>query len=310
MKLDITGRKTPRQGLFVGLCTVDIAYVIEGFPGRNQKLTALSQELTAGGPATNAAITFSFLGGASSLTTAIGHHPLTSVIRRDLQKSCVHVQDIAPELVHAPPLSSIFVHAPTGERSVVSANAAAYSKLQYDTSSMALPDTQIVLVDGHHMPLCVAAAKAAHQVGVCVVFDGGSWKTGTSDLLPFIDVAICSEDFLPPGISASEEVMQYLSASGIRMIAITRGSQPIRWSSGNRRGEISIRSIQPKDTLGAGDIFHGAFCWAYVGGYEFPRALEFASEVATESCMYFGARTWMQSFDLQNIRSFLSSYNR
>jgi sugar/nucleoside kinase (ribokinase family) len=47
-------------------------------------------------------------------------------------------------------------------------------------------------------------------------------------------------------------------------------------------------------TLGAGDIFHGAFCHRYVvNGFGFRDALEFASAIASRSCQYFGTRAWM-----------------
>jgi sugar/nucleoside kinase (ribokinase family) len=59
-------------GCFIGLCTVDAAYVVDDFPLPNHKVSAQRQELTAGGPATNAAITFAFLGGAASLVSALG----------------------------------------------------------------------------------------------------------------------------------------------------------------------------------------------------------------------------------------------
>src|SRR5450755_2174755 len=41
--------------------------------------------------------------------------------------------------------------------------------------------------------------------------------------------------------------------------AITRGSEPILWASGGDRGEIAVAAHRVIDTLGAGDVFHGAF---------------------------------------------------
>jgi sugar/nucleoside kinase (ribokinase family) len=264
---------------------VDAEYVVGDFPQPNQKVSALEQILTAGGPAANAAITFSFLGGAASLVTAIGQHALAAIALEDLEKHGVVLHDVAADPAAPPSLSSICVHARTGERTIVSANAAAQAAAPDRFDPKVLSGVEILLVDGHHMPLCIAAARAASEAGITVVLDGGSWKEGMPGLLPYVDIAICSEDFTPP---------VELRDQGIVKIAITRGAKPILWSTPQSAGELAVRAVEPRDTSGAGDIFHGAFCWAYASGSEFTKALEFASELATESCLHYGTRSWMK----------------
>jgi len=67
------------RGLFVGLATVDLLYMVDDLPPRNAKISVPGQHIAAGGPATNAAVTFAFLGGSSALVTAVGQHPLGSL---------------------------------------------------------------------------------------------------------------------------------------------------------------------------------------------------------------------------------------
>jgi sugar/nucleoside kinase (ribokinase family) len=277
------------RGCFAGLCTVDLAYVVAEFPGPNQKVAATQQELTAGGPAANAAVTFSFLGGEASLITALGRHALSAIAWEDLEQQGVAVQDLTADPKNAPPLSSICVHAQTGDRTVVSANAAALSALPGKFDPETLAGMNILLVDGHHMPLCIAAARAARDRGITVVLDGGSWKAGMSDLLPLIDVAICSDDFADRDAPRNH---------GVPKVAITRGARPIVWSTPESAGEAPVPHIQPKDTSGAGDIFHGAFCWAYARGFEFTQSLEIAGNIATASCLSYGTRSWMNSIEV------------
>ena len=68
------------RGIFVGLSTVDIVYRVDEFPLANRKIAAQSQDVFAGGPATNAALAFSHLGGDATLVASsdgiqFGHHP-------------------------------------------------------------------------------------------------------------------------------------------------------------------------------------------------------------------------------------------
>jgi len=76
---------------------------------------------------------------------------------------------------------------------------------------------------------------------------------------------------------------------------MTRGEKSIRLQN----GEIPAESVTCVDSLAAGDIFHGAFCYGYLEkelGFE--QALEYASKIATESVKYKGPREWMRHIDV------------
>jgi sugar/nucleoside kinase (ribokinase family) len=155
-----TTKRRPK-GLFVGLATVDVAYVVEKIPPRNAKISVPSQQVSTGGPSANAAATFAFLGGCSALVTGVGKHPLGTVIRQDLDCVSVSLHDIARNRKEAPPVSSIFILRGSGERTVVSANAAAFPPISVKFNPRWLKGVSIVQVDGHYMPLCIAGARLA-----------------------------------------------------------------------------------------------------------------------------------------------------
>ena len=77
----------PKQGLFVGLVTLDLVYLVTALPQSNQKIVALEDSMTAGGPAANAAVTFSHLGNSATLLSSVGQHPSRQLVLADLQ-SC------------------------------------------------------------------------------------------------------------------------------------------------------------------------------------------------------------------------------
>jgi sugar/nucleoside kinase (ribokinase family) len=282
------------RGLFVGLATVDISYTVDEIPRRNQKISVPAQLITAGGPATNAAATFAFLGGQTTLVTAVGSHALAAVIRDDLARLSIRLHNLARGRRESPPVSSVIVHRASGDRTVVSANAAVFSPVKAEFDPKWLRGVEIVEVDGQYMPLCVAAARAARERGIPVVLDSGSWKPGMARLLAFLDTVICSGDFRPPGCRGEDDVFEFLIARRVRQIALTRGESSVRFFEGGKRGEIRVRKVRAVDTLGAGDIFHGAYCYyACQAGATFRDALAAAAEVATFSTRYTGTRSWM-----------------
>jgi sugar/nucleoside kinase (ribokinase family) len=285
------------NGIFVGLSTIDVVYGVDEFPAANTKIVARSQDIFAGGPATNASIAFGHLGGKATLVTVVGRHPLAGVILDELRRFSVQLIDLNPGFDEAPALSSITVNA-AGQRNVVSANAIRVPTLPTRIDVSVLGQASIILVDGHSMPACQAWAAAARARGIPVVLDGGSWKDGTEELLESVDTAICSADFMPPGCSTEDSVFSYLKARGVKNIAITRGSEPVRFVSGEIFGLVPVPRVRCVDTMGAGDIFHGAFCSYASSGCGFVEALRQAAGVAAESCRFHGTREWMQRSSL------------
>jgi sugar/nucleoside kinase (ribokinase family) len=97
------------RGLFVGLVTLDVIQRVERFPGPNDKIMATSADVAAGGPATNAAVTFAALGGTATLLTALGTGPLRPVAADDLTHHHVGVVDAAVSGHHGPAISAVTV---------------------------------------------------------------------------------------------------------------------------------------------------------------------------------------------------------
>ncbi len=78
------------------------------------------------------------------------------------------------------------------------------------------------------------------------------------------------------------------------MVATTNGADPIAFATVGANGQIPVPGVTVLDTLGAGDIFHGAFCYYFIrNGGHFVKALQDAAIVASGSCAYFGTREWM-----------------
>lgn len=281
-----------KNGLFVGLMTLDWIYLVENYPTQNQKIVASDYTVAAGGPATNAAVTFQNFGNQSTLMGVLGSHPLSQFIQADLSQQGLEIVDLAPNRLDAPPVSSILVSQGTGDRSVISINA---TKSQISASanlSKILPNIDIILIDGHQIPISEAIAQEAKTYQIPIVLDGGSWKPGLDIILPFVDYAICSANFHPPDCQTSEDIFAYLQSMTIPYIAITQGDQPIQYCTPINDGSIPVPTIQAVDTLGAGDIFHGAFCH-FMFDYPFTEALAKSAKIASQSCLYFGTRQWL-----------------
>ena len=288
-------------GLFVGLSTVDLVHRVQRAPGPDEKVVATRADLAAGGPAANAAVTFAGLGGRAVLLTALGDGPVASVARADLLACQVQVVDATAAPVHGvgpvgdTPVSAVTVVEFSGERSVVSRNAEDVSvDVPADLADL-VSAAAVVLLDGHHPALALAAGRAAHAAGVPVILDAGSWKPVLPELLPHVSAAVCSAGFAPPGcVGDPDATARALLADGPDFVAVTAGPAPVRWWTTAGQGCLDVPVVRVRDTLGAGDVLHGAYAFAGASGVADPvKALRFAIDVAGVRVAHVGPRTWL-----------------
>jgi sugar/nucleoside kinase (ribokinase family) len=286
--------------LVCGLSTVDVVHVVDAVPGPDEKVVARTTTVSAGGPGLNAALTASLLGVGTRLVSAVGSGPLAAVVARDYASCGVALVDLAPPGFE-PPVSSVLVTRSTGERAVVSRNAVGtvdYLDHSPRRVDQWFDDVAAVLVDGHHLPVAVGVAQEARRREVPVILDGGSWKPGLEDLLALVDVAVVSAAFAVPGGGGRHgDGLTAVLDLGPWWAARTTGPEPVRWAGRDgASGEVPVPDVDVVDTLGAGDVLHGALL-AEVAREEtgdLPGALERAVEVAARSVAHPGVRGWAE----------------
>jgi sulfofructose kinase len=62
------------------------------------------------------------------------------------------------------------------------------------------------------------------------------------------------------------------------------------------------------DTTGAGDVFHGAFCYSVLQGMPMRDTLDFANAMAALNCMALGARGGIRGID--DVRALMTRAER
>ncbi|MBO0873895.1 MAG: ribokinase [Pseudonocardia sp.] len=301
--------------LCVGLSTLDVVHHLAGPPSWGHKERSEGGELVAGGPAANAAVTAArLLGpGAARLLTAIGTEPPAGAVHADLAAQRVQVIDLAPAGWVAP-VASALVDVGTGQRTVVSPGALGAGGVDGSEYSLAglLDGMRVVLLDGHHPALAARVAAKATGAEVPVLLDAGSWKEELAGVLPRVTLAACSADFRPPGGPRAGDdpvgVATVLHRRGVRTVLVTDGPRPVVWSTiDGERGTVPVPTVRAVDTLGAGDVFHGALAaslamrWGSIAA-----CAAFAAEVAAARCARLGSRAWLDAPEVEALAEGLS----
>ena len=281
-------------GLFSGLTTIDIQYFVDSFPVPNRKVKTDPPEILVGGPATNAAVAFAYLNEKTFLISALGNNAFSGFVAGDLTKNRVTHFDLIPNQRQNAVMASVVTSGNNGDRTVFTHHPHQIEPEVNPEKLLAETEPNIVLMDGFYPEFNTGCAQIAKKYGIPLVLDCGSWKKQYSSLLPFTEVAICSADFLPPGCNSHESVFSFLREKGVKKIAISRGEKSLLFQDEKGRGEVAIEKTNVMDTLGAGDFFHGAFCYYFLlYDGDFVKALKYASRIATFSCQYKGTREWL-----------------
>lgn len=288
-----------KKGLFVGLCTKDILYYTDELPAHNHKAKTEDFAVYIGGPAANAAITYAALGGDATLATCLGDSMESRAMIEELKDYGVKVLNYSE--YDTLPNTACIVVSGDGKRTILSGQHRFSVNREYD-----LAEYDFVLFDCNQQEISLdiladlETAEGKEAARKPIVLDAGSFKPNIEKFLERADIVITSEDFT----DASGNNIFAMNCDATHK-AMTRGEKPILYFGTEmerndpsvlpEKTEIPVEQVTAVDTLGAGDIFHGAFCYGYFEQeYSCEEALRFAGKVACESVKYRGPREWIE----------------
>lgn len=277
----------------LGLAVLDIVQRVCGPLSWGHKHVSEGAEVTAGGPATNAAICAARLLGGATLITGVGETAAAAAVRAELEAYGVRVLDLAPP-DWALPVAACVVDS-AGERTVVSPGALATTWGLTEAAAEAIGRAGVLLLDGHHPAAAGAAlAQASAGHGPVTVLDAGSAKPHAEAWLPALDVVAGSADYAAGLGMDLTAAARHVLAAGAGAAVLTDGARDVVWAG--RDGRIhTVRPPQVRavDTLGAGDAFHGALVAGLALGRPLGAAVSGAAEVAARRVAHVGARSWL-----------------
>jgi sugar/nucleoside kinase (ribokinase family) len=284
--------KTPPHILCIGMPVRDLTFRIEELPERGFKVNASHFEEICGGNALNAAIGIARLGGRASICGPMGDASETSprYIFEKLAEEGIDTRHI----VHMPglvtPISNIMID-PSGERTIVTFRDPELWKVQLPDTDELLEDCSAILTENRCAEFCTDLCVEARRRGIPVVVDVDRTMSLREGLLTASSHLVFSSEALQStaGIADDGEALKKIARLTPSFLAGTRGAQGTLWLDERQNlQQTPAFPVHTVDTLGAGDVFHGAFALAITEGQDIPRALRFASAAAALKCTRFG----------------------
>ena len=287
-----------RKVVGVGLACLDQLILWRDMKAPVQGNEILEFATQGGGMVGTALVAVTRLGGAAEFWGAIGTDWMGDQILDGLAQEGVDTSQVQRVEGARGPMVLVCVDQPTGERHFLYSTGFHGSERPIGSIER-LRDAGCLLVDGTHPASAVRAAEEARRLGVPVVADVGWIGEETRGLLTHVDYAIASEG-CARSLGAGDDfpnACDLIRAMGPRHVVITLGSKGLVSLSGGQFARLDAFPVEVVDTTGAGDTFHGAFCYALVRGFPMHRNLVFASAAAALKCRRLGGRAGIPTLD-------------
>src|SRR5262249_7290547 len=141
-------------------------------------------------------------------------------------------------------------------------------------------------VSGILRPICVAARAR----GLTVVLDADRPTQTCDELFRIATHVVFSAECLraTTGLDDLGAALAAIAAMTPSFLAVTQGPRDVLWREGAALRRSPVFAVEAIDTLGAGDVFHGAFTLALVEGRDVVAALRFAAAAAGLKCTRLG----------------------
>lgn len=289
----------------IGHCTVDVLCPMERFPEIDMKTEIGGLAVQGGGPGANAMCAAAKLGLRAALVSRLGTDIFGRFARADLLKRDVECTHLFMDEDSRSPLSVVLTEKEQATRTII-----VYKGENCTVDPLWLSDGWIMTgdvlhLDGHQLPASLFAAQEFKSAGKTIVFDAGSWRTGSEELLAIADVVIASRIFTRELSENNNLALEKLREYGAKTAVITLGNAGAIGMDDEGIVESPGSEIVAVDTTGAGDVFHGAYIYAHLAGMTFRDSLYFANAAAAIKCMHLGGRGGLPAAN--EVKDFLRS---
>ena len=273
--------------LVTGVSVIDFIFQLEEIPKTYEKFRALDSSISGGGIAANAAVAITKLGGAATLVSRLGNDEIGSIITNDLTREGVNVNFIKKYHGNKSSYSSVYIDK-KGERQVVNYRD---SQLPSDASWIKnIEEHDAYLADTRWNEGAIETLNIAKKFNRPGVLDAE--ETVSIEAIQTASHTAFSLNGLQSFTKQKniKDGLHEISQISKGWICVTNGEKGVFYLEKSQLVNIPTAKVDAKDTLGAGDIWHGAFSLSLAEGNNEVNAVKFANSAATLKCTVFGGR--------------------
>jgi len=295
----------------VGLNATDTLIVAPRFPAYAGKAPFQDEIVMPGGQVASALTACARLGLRTKYIGAVGGDERGRIQLESLAAAGIDCADVKVRQGCATQSAYIIVDASTGERTVLWRRDDGLRIEPGEVTDEMVTCGRLLHIDGHDTGAVARAAGVARAHGIPVTVDVDTVYGGFDRVLPVVDYLVASSEF-PAAWTGERDpfrALERLQAEyRMRVAAMTLGAHGSLARCDGRFFYAPAYVVSAVDTTGAGDVFHGAFCYAVLEGLPMRDALDFSNAMAALNCTAPGARGGIRG--LEEIRALMARAER
>ncbi len=274
-----------------GVAVIDFVFLLDEVPRWAHKYRARDAMIVGGGCAANAAVAVARLGCRAVLAARLGDDEIGDMIRSGLEADGVDCSLVRHLEGKRSSFSSVTIDA-EGERTIVNFRDETMDFSGDWLTRSALPDFDAALSDTRWPEGARVLMEAARQRGVPGILDGEAPVREAEAALQIASHIAFSvqglRDFC--GVEDLDAGLRQAARETGAWVCVTEGEHGVRWLDGDTVRQVPGFAVNTVDTLGAGDVWHGAFALMLARRAPEPEAIRYANAVSAIKCTRFGGR--------------------
>ncbi|MFZ7132394.1 MAG: ribokinase [Eubacteriales bacterium] len=276
----------------VGSINADLVFEADKRPNPGETLIGKDFKTVPGGKGANQAIAASRLGAKVAMMGCLGEDQNGIFLEENLKVNKVETKFI--KKVKGVPSGVAGITLAEGDNSIIVVPGANYEvdKTYIDKNKEVIKSAKIVLLQ-----LEIPIEVVEYVIDICsknkvkTILNPAPIQKLKEDTLEKLDYLTPNEhEFeILYGSKREEEMLKKHK----NKLIITKGSEGVSFSDGDKVINIPSNKVEVVDTTGAGDTFNGSFAYSLVKGMSIKESIEFANKAAAISVTKFGAQGGM-----------------
>jgi sulfofructose kinase len=279
--------------LGIGLNATDTLLLLPEFPPYAGKVPFSEEILSPGGQVATAVVACARLGLRTRYIGTVGDDLRGKIQWESLDGTGVDVSRVIVRESCPNQTAYILIDQRTGERTVLWQRASCLRLTPDDIREEDIVSARLLHIDGYDTEAAAKAARIARAAGIPVSLDVDTIYPDFEPVLANLDYLVASSIWpgkwtgdTDPFVALDRIQREY----GMKVAAMTLGEYGAMALYEGKFVYSPAFHVHCADTTGAGDAFHGGFCFAMLEGMPLREALDFSNAMAALNCTAIGAR--------------------
>ena len=277
----------------VGLNATDTLLILPHFPAYAGKVPFTKEILSPGGQVASAMVACARLGLRVKYIGTLGDDERGRIQMESLLDSGINLDHVQVRTGCSNQTAYILIDQTTGERTVLWSRPEGLRLEPEEITPEQITCARMLHIDGHDTAAVGRAAQIAREAGIPVTVDVDTIYHGFDKVLPYVDYLVASSEFPVQWTNERDpfKALERLQEEyGMKVAAMTLGAHGALARVDGRFVYSPAFVVNCVDTTGAGDVFHGAFCYAVLQGLPMKEILDLSNAMAALNCTALGAR--------------------